>query len=109
VELKTRLGIALEALCCASPRLLWNGLRVGLWRFAIFPYCPLLLLMCLPVGLARAWALPWGGGGLPPPKKVVSGSELLLPSSPFGPGGQVAASGGDAIAFDRFWCNFGEA
>ena len=33
-------------------------------------------------------------------------SACALPSSPLGPGGQAAASGGDTIAFDRFWCDF---
>jgi hypothetical protein len=45
VERKTRLGIVHEAFCCASPRLLWHWLRMGLWRSSpFFSHCPLLLL-----------------------------------------------------------------
>jgi hypothetical protein len=86
VELKTRLGITLEVFL-----LCFTALAVELVARGV------VALLALFFSTARfcSW-VPAVGFGL-----------FALPSSPLGPGGQVAASGGDTIAFDRFWCDFG--
>ena len=70
MELETRLGIALEAFCCASPRLLWNLVTCGVVALLalFFSHCPLLLLgSCRWVWLALCVRLRLGRVGKPPP------------------------------------------